>query len=269
MPHLPPAAKPLLATLMATLLACAPPAARADAPQPAHEHAPSRELLAAGPGAGRYVFRAAGGSLTCGDPTVEEALAMDQRDLSSLQLISAERPAKRAGLTILLRGTPQLESFPAAKQAFLRAAAGWQAVISSPITLVLDVDFGPTRFGVAYPENVLGSTDSQIVGGTTNYGAVRSSLLSSAASPAETAVYNALPASAVPTDLGPTSGVFTASSVFRARCSPPVGPTARAATASSPATGRTTFRRGCSLASWTRRSIRGRWRRLRATSCSL
>jgi hypothetical protein len=138
-------------------------------------------------------------------------------DESSLLVITPEREKTEAtGLTLVLRGTPQLERFPQAKSAFLRAAAVWQAAVQTPITVVVDVDFGTTRFGTPYPDGVLGSTDSQLIGANDLYSDVRNALVSGASSPQEASLYNALPTTTLPTDLGACRGVFTSSSVFRA-----------------------------------------------------
>src|SRR5262249_16390098 len=121
------------------------------------------------------------------------------------------------GLKIILRGTPQLENFPQAKNAFLRAAQTWEAVIQSPITLIIDVDYGPTRFGVPYPDpNILGSNGSKDIENTSIYPAVRSKLVSGASSARESTLYNALPDGAVQTDIGSTAAVKAPSAVFRA-----------------------------------------------------
>jgi len=62
------------------------------------------------------------------------------------------------GLKIILRATDQLMQYPEAVYAFRRAAARWERVISTPITTVLDVDFGPTWFNTGFGEKVLGGT---------------------------------------------------------------------------------------------------------------
>lgn len=49
-----------------------------------------------------------------------------------------------AGLRIVLHGTSQLEQNQTAKNAFIVAANRWEAIISTPITVVIDVDFGTT-----------------------------------------------------------------------------------------------------------------------------
>lgn len=122
---------------------------------------------------------------------------------------------QQTGLRIILRATPQLEQFPQAKAAFLRAAQTWERLIQTPITVVLDVDFGPTRFGEPFPSGVIGSTDPQVIGGRV-YSDVRSRLLAGASSSSETNIYTALPQGQVPTDLGATDTVFAPTAVFRA-----------------------------------------------------
>jgi len=64
------------------------------------------------------------------------------------------------GLKIILRATDQLMQNPDAILAFRRAAARWERVITTPITTVLDVDYGTTRFGTAFSAGVLGSTST-------------------------------------------------------------------------------------------------------------
>src|SRR6056297_1218005 len=66
-----------------------------------------------------------------------------------------------SGMRILLRATDQLLEFPGALLAFRRAAARWERAISTPITTVIDVDFGPNRFnGGPFPPNVLASAST-------------------------------------------------------------------------------------------------------------
>src|SRR6185295_2540431 len=47
-----------------------------------------------------------------------------------------------AGLRIVLHATTQLQNNPVARDAFIVAANRWEALVSTPITVVLDVDFG-------------------------------------------------------------------------------------------------------------------------------
>jgi len=62
------------------------------------------------------------------------------------------------GLKIILRATDQLMKNPDAVLAFRRAAARWERVITTPITTVIDVDYGIQGFGVFFPPEVLGSS---------------------------------------------------------------------------------------------------------------
>ncbi|MBI3653001.1 MAG: pre-peptidase C-terminal domain-containing protein [Acidobacteria bacterium] len=169
---------------------------------------------------GFFVLRKEAGQTVCHDATLDETLAFKQRDANlPLHVINPTAQIQTQGadgLTITLRGTAQLEANQPAKAAFTRAAATWQAIIKSPITLIIDVDFGTTRFGKAYDKDVLGATDSQEVEGPTVYPSVRSRLLSSAGTANETALYNALPQGSVPTTIGNTTEVDGPASVFRA-----------------------------------------------------
>jgi hypothetical protein len=105
-----------------------------------------------------------------------------------------------AGLTIVLQGTAQLEANPAAKNAFIAAANSWEAVISSPVTITLSVDYGPQLFGEDYPStSILGATSSS--GITSSLATVRSRLINNSNPTAsELQLYNALPTDSVPAE---------------------------------------------------------------------
>jgi uncharacterized protein (TIGR03437 family) len=169
-----------------------------------------------------HVIESDGGQIVCRDATEEETRVMRQRDPEpQLRAINHEEssalsPAQsQDGMKIILRGTPQLEQTPAAKAAFIRAAQRWEAVIQSPITVVIDVDYGPTRFGEPFGQ-VLGSTDVQWIGSNTAYPGLRSALIGRASNAQEVSLYNSLPQSQIPTDIGATTSMFGASAVFRA-----------------------------------------------------
>lgn len=70
------------------------------------------------------------------------------------------RRDNRIGLDIILRATPQLEANATAVAAFEAAAERWESIVKSPVTMILDVDYGPLRFGTPYAANVLGSTST-------------------------------------------------------------------------------------------------------------
>ena len=110
-----------------------------------------------------------------------------------------------AGLRIVLRGTAQLEQHPEAKQAFIVAANRWESLISTPITVVLEVDYGTQFFGQDYPSaNILGQTGS--ASQISPLSAVRDSLAGSAAAVDEAVLYNALPSVSLPIEHGGTTG---------------------------------------------------------------
>ncbi len=177
------------------------------------------EPLYAAPYSAGLVIEWNAGQAVCRNATEEETRAMQSRDpeepLRSLNLESTASAPSQEGMKIILRGTNQLEQFPAAKAAFIRAAGRWESMIQSPITLVIDVDYGPTRFGQPFG-GVLGSTDVQFIGSTQNYPATRAALIERASNAQEAALYNLLPQLQIPTDIGATAGMFGPSAVFRA-----------------------------------------------------
>ncbi|HYK19103.1 MAG TPA: NF038122 family metalloprotease [Pyrinomonadaceae bacterium] len=120
-----------------------------------------------------------------------------------------------AHLTIILRATANLDANAPAKAAFIRAAANWENLVSTPVTIYIDVDYGPNNFGQAWPSGVLGSTSSPAPT-TADYAALRNSLMAGANTPARSAVYTGLPASSLPTDLGSVNTVSIAKSIARA-----------------------------------------------------
>jgi hypothetical protein len=165
-----------------------------------------------------FVLEEIGGAASCREATPDEALMVNQRSgREPLHVITTRRVDPQAtGLQVTLRATQQLEGFPDAKAAYLRAAATWEGIIQTPISIVIDVDFGPTRFGTPFPPNVLGSTDPQIVSGSTVYPSLRSALINSAVNAQETSLYGSLPAATVPTDLGSTAEIHCPTATFRA-----------------------------------------------------
>ncbi|MDX2043863.1 MAG: NF038122 family metalloprotease [Acidobacteriota bacterium] len=167
-----------------------------------------------------YLIVRSGDGVVCRAMTAREAEQLQvEKTRTNLQVISDVRTAdvqSQQGLKIILRGTQQLESFQTAKQAFLRAAAKWESIIQSPITVVIDVDFGPTLFGMPFPSsNVIGGTDPQFLTGRNLYGSVRTALIGQAANSRQSEIFNALP-TVLPTDLGTTSNVSGPSAVLRA-----------------------------------------------------
>jgi hypothetical protein len=176
------------------------------------------------------IYQGSNGETVCRDATLAEGRALKSsasstgfRQINHLknqtmlaESGSGEVPAG-SGLTIVLRASSQLDQNPQAKAAFIAAAAKWEALIHDPITVVIDVDYGPTVFGISFPSSsILGLTATQELYYIGNYSDIRGRLVSHASSPSEAALSNALPLGSVPTDLGNTSTVFVASPILRA-----------------------------------------------------
>ena len=169
------------------------------------------------------IYRGANGDTVCREATEAEARELDQikptglQQINHLELLKPRLSAEDLPqhLTIILRATDALKANPAAEAAFNRAAAAWENVISSPITIFIDVDYGPTNFGQAWPAQVLGSTSSPATVGI-NYDALRRNLIANANTPEKLAVYNALPANTLPTDLGNVTSTQISKSIARA-----------------------------------------------------
>lgn len=153
----------------------------------------------------------------CRHATPEEALDLLRAEgRKGMRVINPHQVNALGGLTVVLRGTPQLEAFPDARDGFIEAAALWGSFIQTPITIVIDVDFGPTRFGTPFAQGVLGSTNTQLLLSSSGYPNVRAKLIAGASSPTETQLYNALPGAQVPTDIGTTVAIATPSATLRA-----------------------------------------------------
>lgn len=179
-------------------------------------------------GAAFVIYQGANGETVCRDATPDEARALHSgtsnvglhqiNHLKKDLLVSPSQTIESAtGLTIILRATQQLEQNAEAKAAFIAAAAKWEALIKDPITIVIDVDFGTTAFGQPFSSsNVLGATSIQVLFFNGNYTDIRGRLFNHASSPQETAIYNALPATNIPTDIGNTNTVLVVSPILRA-----------------------------------------------------
>ena len=169
-----------------------------------------------------FIVRRADKTVTCSEASPEEARALRRGETGEpVHVISTPRSgrglsAEATGLTIVLRATNQLESFPDAKAAYLAAATTWESFIATPITITIDVDFGPTWFGEAFGASVLGETSSQEIGDDSIYPDLRQALMKQASTPQETALEGGLPIAAVPTDLGSTTFVISPSANWRA-----------------------------------------------------
>jgi hypothetical protein len=178
---------------------------------------PNQPLWSADPVSDSFVYEVQDGAIECRPALPDEAQAMNTIDHSAtLHVISdLYQPQAAGAMNIILRGTTQLDGFPQARDAFLRAAESWKARVEAPITVVIDVDFGPTRFGQTFPQGVLGSTSTQSLFTASGYPSVRSGLVSRTSGFSESTVINALPQSQVPTDIGNTAGVSAPSAALR------------------------------------------------------
>ena len=169
------------------------------------------------------IYRGTNGDTVCRKATEAEARDLDQikpTDLTQINHLELLKPRLSAEdlpqhLTIILRATDNLKANPAAEAAFNRAAAAWESVVNSPITIYIDVDYGPTNFGATWPAQVLGSTSSPSTTGI-NYDALRRQLIANANTADKLAIYNALPANTLPTDLGNVTSVSVSKSIARA-----------------------------------------------------
>jgi hypothetical protein len=108
------------------------------------------------------------------------------------------------GLTINFNVLSQLQTDPnnaTIVAAFQRAAAVWTARIKSPVTISINIDYGPNfPGGPAFESGVIGATSSRRT--LIDYQGARTNLLAGSSSAAETAIYNQLPTSVIPTNTG-------------------------------------------------------------------
>ncbi len=127
--------------------------------------------------------------------TAEEAAALEEAKAKAGMVVLQNTVGRRAqgqGLDIVLRATQQLLQFPDAVAAFEGAAQRLEAFIANPITVVIDVDYGPTRFGSPWGPGVLGSTSSAIIS-LSGYTVRRFADSLIARTPGYAPIYNAIP----------------------------------------------------------------------------
>ncbi len=197
------------------------------AAQGSHKH--ESEFVPIRADGGDYIISERNGQRVCQEATAAESIRMRagrmqaESTTEEMHVIYAgHSPSNlteqtQTGLRITLRATAQLDNFPEAKAAFIRAAQNWEAQILSPISIVLDVDFGTTFFGENYSNNnIIGQTSSQSIGSRTGYASIRAALVAGASSATETGLLNALPAGPLPSDQGDLTAIFSSSPVFRA-----------------------------------------------------
>lgn len=180
------------------------------------------------------IYRNERGESVCRNATPEEKQRLSRRGAGDTRIIypggkrpwmydlNATAPAATetgtpllpsAGLRIVLHGTQQLQNNPAARDAFIVAANRWEALVSTPITVVIDADFGTTIFGQPFPNpNTLGATSSATRSAPMS--TVRQQLINNAPGAEELQLYSALPAT-VPVELN--SSTTSASQVRMTR----------------------------------------------------
>ena len=171
------------------------------------------------------IYLAPDGDTVCREATLAERSELERispgnlRPINHFEKAVDPQAATHGGdhLTIILLATDNLNKpeNAAAKAAFIRAAEAWENLITSPVTLYIDVDYGPTNFGQSWGSNTLGSTrsaDSAVV----NYSVFRSNLINGANTAGKAAIYNALPTNVLPTDLGNASSVIVSAAIARA-----------------------------------------------------
>lgn len=171
------------------------------------------------------IYQGPNGDTVCRDATKPEARELMSgtsrfglRQINHLQdkTSSSNAGESVAGITIILHATAQLNANPEAKQAFINAAAKWEALIQDPVTINVDVDFGTTFFGTPFPgPMVIGATGTRQYFSPGNYSDVRQRLINHATG-SEVQLMNNLVTNAVPTDLGNLNTVFVAGPLLRA-----------------------------------------------------
>lgn len=169
------------------------------------------------------LFQTPDGDTICREATLAERIDLEKiipRDLRQINHTEKEfGPAVASHgaphLKIILLATANLNENAAAKAAFVRAAGVWENLITSPVTLYIDVDYGPTNFGEKWGPTTLGSTrgaDSVVI----NYPTFRRNLVNRANTTGKLGTYNSLPNNTVPTDLGDASSVVVSAAIARA-----------------------------------------------------
>ncbi|MFL6215494.1 MAG: NF038122 family metalloprotease [Blastocatellia bacterium] len=165
---------------------------------------------------GTFIYRMVGGRATCLEASPEQTRRLKERD-TNLPLTALTPVTDQAtGLKIILRGTPQLQSYSAARDAFTRAAAQWAARIQTNIAIVIDVDFGPTLFGQPFDADAVACADTQSLAGNALFPAARDGLIAESVAVEQRSLYNSLPTRALPTDLGTSQGLAATTATLRA-----------------------------------------------------
>lgn len=206
-----------LVCLLILQLTLMPPAPHADEAKAAAlaQSAGNRNLWAGPYTLGTFAQRMKGGRVVCVEASSEQAHRLKDRDANLPLTALAADADQLTGLKIILRGTAQLQGNAAARAAFVRAAARWELLVRTRVTVIIDVDFGPTLFGKPFDADVVSSADAQVIAGNALYTAARAGLLSEAFAQEKRALFNRLPAKMVPTDRGESQGLAASSATLR------------------------------------------------------
>src|SRR2546423_452429 len=214
----------ILSHLLALLLSCAGAGAPAARAQTAGAQ-PAPTLLKGRAGEAFVVYQNEAGEAACRVADADERRRILERDAGGeTRVIYAGAPRTRkasggveaqqgpssadtiglallpsAGLRVVLHGTTQLSQNQTARNAFIVAANRWESLISTPVTVVIDVDFGTTAFGSPFPSsNILGETGTEEF--VSRLSDARQRLLANSPTATEQQLYNALPSAAVTTE---------------------------------------------------------------------
>ncbi|MEM0962089.1 MAG: NF038122 family metalloprotease [Bacteroidota bacterium] len=157
--------------------------------------------------AGIHVLTVGPDGVQC-DHAAENALmaqkAYSKTDDVRLTALPSLNAGDGDGFRIILRATDQLLAEPEALLAFRRSAARWEQIIQTPVTTVIDVDYGTSRFGTPYPSpNILGSTGSAERATQLTSADVVARFQERTTDPDLLALYNAIP---IPTPSTATNG---------------------------------------------------------------
>ena len=209
--------RPRLGLSALALLLVAPAASAQHVPTGGARLAPAEHA----PGGIHIVTVLPDGSLGCDVATEAQAEALRLADRSARTVRLTPLPSlNRPGVSpfrIVIRATDQLLARPEALLAFRRAAARWERIIQTPVTTVIDLDYGPDRFGSGpYPPGAIASASSatSFVAPGTGSGEVIAAIRARMSDPALIALVDAVP---VPTpstaggengsvSLGPATG---------------------------------------------------------------
>ncbi len=146
----------------------------------------------------------------------DQAMPILYRDANqTIHTISPVRTHSQTGLKLVFRTTAQLESYPEAKAAFLRAAATWEEWIQTPISVIIDLDYGPLCFGNEVSAEEKGFTNPQLLIGRGLFPKTFTRMLEDADDEEEAALYWALPRNVLPTTEGETNSIIAPSAMFR------------------------------------------------------